>query len=426
MTRHPFATSVVVTSVLLWGGLASTQEISVEKWLYSGARSGDYFRNKGNGIWEEVVKDTKTGRTVIFHFREVGERGGGFIYLEDSARNISVKLGPYTRELRYPGSNGRWVESVSGQLPREAPAQKDWRTKTISTKKDVAKADSNLKKMDSEAPAQNAALASAGQTNEKPWKEKIDAGWELFGKKQYAQSERTFRDAIQLAEDLGFQDERLAKSYQGLAAALDLQDRLPAAEVAIVKAVAIADASKASPGARWNVVNSLMIIMERRGKFRETEAAAIQRLQITKNHFPKENLYRCYASLALLYSTWPVAQYRDGAKAVEYARKAAEIYEWKNCRALDILAAAYAENNDFPAAIAWQEKALVLSFETTQRDGFTVLSADSNTRQEFFGRLQLYRSGLPYRQTGALERPAPPILEPVPDSLPGLSAPPEE
>jgi hypothetical protein len=52
----------------------------------------------------------------------------------------------------------------------------------------------------------------------------------------------------------------------------------------------------------------------------------------------------------------------------------------------DALAAAHAETGNFQEAVKWQEKALMKCPETYKK--------------EFGGRLDLYRSGKPYREHG--------------------------
>jgi tetratricopeptide (TPR) repeat protein len=63
-------------------------------------------------------------------------------------------------------------------------------------------------------------------------------------------------------------------------------------------------------------------------------------------------------TLAWLLATCPKAVCRDGTKAVELARKACELSEWKEPTHLGTLAAAYAESGKFDEAVRWQAKAL--------------------------------------------------------------------
>jgi tetratricopeptide (TPR) repeat protein len=85
-----------------------------------------------------------------------------------------------------------------------------------------------------------------------------------------------------------------------------------------------------------------------------------------------------FNSRAWLRATCPDDKCRDGRKAVEDARKACELTEWKNPDCLDTLAAAYAEAGDFAQAIKYQTQALV--------------------SPEAHKRLKLYEDGQAYRE----------------------------
>jgi tetratricopeptide (TPR) repeat protein len=101
-----------------------------------------------------------------------------------------------------------------------------------------------------------------------------------------------------------------------------------------------------------------------------------------------------YKNLAWLMATCPEAQYRDGAKAVEHAKRALELGGQKNAAWLDVLAAAYAESGQFLEAIDWEKKALAVA-------------GNSQDATEYGQRLDLYREGKAYRQVSTqVKKPA--------------------
>ncbi len=90
-----------------------------------------------------------------------------------------------------------------------------------------------------------------------------------------------------------------------------------------------------------------------------------------------------YNNLAWLLATCSNPEYRDGEKALSYAKQACELLEWKSAEALDTLAAAAAEAGQFANAIKWQNKALEL--------------ATPKAKAELRTRLELYQAGRPCR-----------------------------
>lgn len=88
--------------------------------------------------------------------------------------------------------------------------------------------------------------------------------------------------------------------------------------------------------------------------------------------------------MAWLWATCPDEKYRDGAKAVEFAKKACDLSDWNSTNHLDTLAAAYAEMGNFSEAKKWEQKAIDLAAEAQKPD--------------FRARLKLYSQSKPYRQ----------------------------
>jgi tetratricopeptide (TPR) repeat protein len=82
-------------------------------------------------------------------------------------------------------------------------------------------------------------------------------------------------------------------------------------------------------------------------------------------------------------ATHPLAEQRDGARAVELARKVCELTNWKDANCLDTLAAAYAETGDFEAAIQNVGRAIALS--------------DGKEAEDFRQKQELYQNRQPFR-----------------------------
>lgn len=101
-------------------------------------------------------------------------------------------------------------------------------------------------------------------------------------------------------------------------------------------------------------------------------------------------------SLARLRSTCPDPAFRDAAEALELARRAGDLQEWKHVANFTTLAAAQAEAGDFPAAVEAQEKAVALM------PGQVFLA---KRRREVTARLELYKAGRPYRDEPGIEEP---------------------
>jgi tetratricopeptide (TPR) repeat protein len=93
-----------------------------------------------------------------------------------------------------------------------------------------------------------------------------------------------------------------------------------------------------------------------------------------------------HSRLAWLWATCPDAAVRDGARAVESARKACELTEGKRADCLDALAAAHAEKGEFEEAVKWAERAVELAREAE--------------KAAYGARLEAYRQGQAWRDNG--------------------------
>jgi tetratricopeptide (TPR) repeat protein len=89
--------------------------------------------------------------------------------------------------------------------------------------------------------------------------------------------------------------------------------------------------------------------------------------------------------LAWLLATAPDDKVRDGKRALEYAKKACELTEYKNGGLIDTLAAVYAELGEFDKAVEWQEKAI-------KAGDLPVKDVDAAKK-----RLELFKAKKPYR-----------------------------
>ena len=92
-------------------------------------------------------------------------------------------------------------------------------------------------------------------------------------------------------------------------------------------------------------------------------------------------------NLSWILATHKDAKFRNGREAVSLAIQACQLTGFKNPNNLDTLAAAYAENRDFPLAVSTAEKAIDLCRRTGQEKKAKTIT----------GRLQLYKARKPYR-----------------------------
>jgi tetratricopeptide (TPR) repeat protein len=93
-----------------------------------------------------------------------------------------------------------------------------------------------------------------------------------------------------------------------------------------------------------------------------------------------------YNCVSWLFSTCPDGRYRNGEKALEFAKKATGLEPNNSCFR-DTLAAAYAEAGKFEDAVKNQEKAIDMLNEK-----------DKNTLSRFTERLNFYKAKKPWRE----------------------------
>ncbi len=90
-------------------------------------------------------------------------------------------------------------------------------------------------------------------------------------------------------------------------------------------------------------------------------------------------------NLAWVLATSPEDSVRNGRRALELARKACELTDYKEAHILSTLASAYAELGDFQSAIQWSMKAVELGENDEQKE---------QLKKE----LETYRQGKPFRE----------------------------
>jgi tetratricopeptide (TPR) repeat protein len=101
------------------------------------------------------------------------------------------------------------------------------------------------------------------------------------------------------------------------------------------------------------------------------------------------NFAGAYQCLAWLQSTCPDVKYRDRKEALKNATQAYRLAGEKDWNAIGVLAAAYAENGDFDAAVKWVTQALTFAEKNP--------TATPTDIQKYRSCLALYKAKKPYR-----------------------------
>ena len=124
----------------------------------------------------------------------------------------------------------------------------------------------------------------------------------------------------------------------------------------------------------------------KKGQQREAIAILYRGLRVTRGFMP------IALELAWLLATSPDPALRNGIQALELAEATCKQLNYQNVRALDVLAAAYAENGRFQKAAEAARKAVQLAQANQPPE---LIQAIQN-------RLRLYENGRPFRRTSEI------------------------
>jgi Tfp pilus assembly protein PilF len=123
----------------------------------------------------------------------------------------------------------------------------------------------------------------------------------------------------------------------------------------------------------------LAIVLVAQKKYVDAEASLREAVRIEPQNAEALN------GLAWFLATVPSDDLRDGQEALELAKRACELTDYKMPHMLDTLAGAYAEAGEFKSAVEWSTKALELAGSEAQRDELTK-------------HLESFREGKPWRE----------------------------
>jgi protein O-mannosyl-transferase len=135
-----------------------------------------------------------------------------------------------------------------------------------------------------------------------------------------------------------------------------------------------------------NLAKALYRVGERSGGIREMREA----LRLEPRTAPIAN------DLAWMLATAPEKELRNGREALELARNASGAFGNKDPNTLDTLAAAYAEEGDFPKALEAAREALRLTGVRLRRErGLETRQAEMDLAENLRGEIKLYEEGRP-------------------------------
>jgi tetratricopeptide (TPR) repeat protein len=110
-------------------------------------------------------------------------------------------------------------------------------------------------------------------------------------------------------------------------------------------------------------------------------AAAADDYKLALRLDPESEIAMC--TLARIYSGCPLDEFRDGAKAIELAKKACDRREFKDWETISVLASSYAEAGDFATALIYARQTLEL--------------APAGEKSERAQRIEQFEQGIAYR-----------------------------
>jgi tetratricopeptide (TPR) repeat protein len=195
-------------------------------------------------------------------------------------------------------------------------------------------------------------------------------GLALFALRRFEEAEKSLRRAIELAP-------RVALTHSELGMVLEKEGKWQDSLTAFEEAVRL--------GSDEPVTHSnLALAFFKRGRVDEAIDEHRAALRVYGNHL--ESL----ENLAWILSTDPEASRRNAADALQFAKRACELTQFRDPVPLEGLGAAQAENKDFDAAAITARKALDLLEHQGARD--------KSLQERLSLELELYRSGFAYRR----------------------------
>ena len=207
-----------------------------------------------------------------------------------------------------------------------------------------------------------------------------------LGQKEYPEAEIMARQALKLSRRLnGDQHPQTAWSWAMLGLTLRSQMKLTEAESAQRKALAI---FRQYYGREHKSIQLTLIrlacVLAAKGEVEEAKLARDEAIAGYEDAVKRGMTDAGCCNTLVTYLATDVSEViRDGRRAIEIAKNACEMSDYRDANVLAHLAEAYAEAGDFDSAVKWSEKAIEL--------------ADDESRAGLTERLESYRIRKPWR-----------------------------